>query len=198
MESPRFPDERRAPVRVPAGPRILLTRDREDCAAWAAELEGMGAVPVAYPCIECRDIDAPALRTRLEDELPRAAWLAFTSRRGVAAFATLRDFRRPLPVPERVKVAVVGPATAQSAAAVLGRVDLAGGEEGTAASLAQALLPRLGRDDRVLIAVAENAGRTLEEAIGPAGTHVHPSRRLPHGAEPCAGAQGCILLPGGG
>ena len=29
-----------------AGRRVLLTREEEDCAAWAAEIEGFGAVPV--------------------------------------------------------------------------------------------------------------------------------------------------------
>ncbi|MCY4453004.1 MAG: uroporphyrinogen-III synthase [Immundisolibacterales bacterium] len=162
-----------------AGRRILLTREGEDCAAWAAELERLGAVPVRFPCIECREIDTPALRGRLAAELPRARWLAFTSRRGVAAFATLRKgggtgpapgpIPAPAAVPAEVKVAVVGPATAQAAAKTLGRTDLDGGPGGTAASLGAALAPMLAPRDRVLIAVAENAGRTLEAAIASAG-----------------------------
>ena len=159
-----------------AGRRILLTRDEEDCAAWAAEIEGAGAVPVIFPCIECRDVDTPALRARLAVELPRARWLAFTSRRGVASFARLRDgrsHRPPAPAPDGLPaglgVAAVGPATARAAADALGRVDLAGGPGGTARSLAEALVPRLDAGDRVLIAVAENAGRALEETIRSAG-----------------------------
>ena len=170
-----------------AGSRILLTRDEEDCAAWAAEIEGLGAVPVVFPCIECHDIDTPELRARLVAELPRAQWLAFTSRRGVASFARLRGGpgsgsgsspgpgpgpgpgSAPGALPDGTRVAAVGPATARAAADALGRVDLAGGPGGTAGSLGEALVPRLGPGDRVLIAVAENAGRALEEALRSAG-----------------------------
>ena len=189
-----------------AGRRVLLTREEEDCAAWAAEIEGLGAVPVIFPCIECRDIDTPELRARLARDLSRARWVAFTSRRGVAAFARLcggtgRDTerdpgqgpggdsgrvpgRRPGPIPgpgtgpgalpDGLRVAAVGPATARAASAAFGRVDLAGaageaGGAGTAASLADALAPRLGPCDRVLAVVAENAGRAFEETIRSAG-----------------------------
>ena len=153
-----------------AGRRILLTRDEEDCAAWAAEIEDLGAVPLVFPCIVCRDIDTPELRARLAAETLRARWLAFTSRRGVASFARLRGSESrgpPTPgvLPDGVRVAAVGPATARAAADALGRVDLAGVAGGTAGSLGVALVPRLDAGDRVLIAVAENAGQALEETI---------------------------------
>ena len=67
----------------------------------------------------------------------------------------------------------MGPATARAAAAALGRVDLAGGPSGTARSLAEALVPRLGIGDRVLLAVAENAGPAFEETIRAAGRACH-------------------------
>ena len=173
-----------------AGRRILLTRDEEDSVAWAAEIEDLGAVPLVFPCIVCRDIDTPELRTRLAAELPRARWLAFTSRRGAASFARLRGGRArgPAPggapnaapgaappdaLPDGVRIAAVGPATARAAAAALGRVDLAGGPSGTARSLAEALVPRLGTGDRVLLAVAENAGPAFEETVRAAGRACH-------------------------
>ena len=181
--------------------RILLTRGEEDCAPWASELESLGAIPVIFPCIECRDIDTPELRARLAAELPRTRWLVFTSRRGVTALARLRGGRRadvapgavldavpdalpdPVPdaLPDAVRVAAVGPATARAAAAAFGRVDLAGAG-GTAASLADSLVPRLEPGDRVLMAVAENAGRTLEETLGSTGhacTRLDVYRTLP-------------------
>ena len=169
--------------------RILLTRGEEDCAPWASELESLGAIPVIFPCIECRDIDTPELRARLAAELPRTRWLVFTSRRGVTALARLRGGRRAdvAPgavldaVPDAVRMAAVGPATARAAAAAFGRVDLAGAG-GTAASLADSLVPRLEPGDRVLMAVAENAGRTLEETLGSTGhacTRLDVYRTLP-------------------
>ena len=189
------PGHPRQPVNGPArtlvsalaGRRILLTRDEEDCAAWAEEIAGLGAVPVIFPCIECRDIDVPGLRARLAAELPRVRWLAFTSRRGVASFARLRGggsrgSSTPGALPDGVRVAAVGPATARAAEDALGRVDLAGGAGGTAGALGEALVPRLGSCDRVLIAVAENAGRALEETIRSAGracTRLDVYRTLP-------------------
>ena len=160
-----------------AGRRILLTRDEEGCAAWAEGIEDLGGVPVTFPCIECRDIDTPELRVRLAAELPGTRWLVFTSRRGVASFARLCRDRRPgtaarappSVLPDGTRVATVGPATARAAADRLGRVDLAGGAAGTAGSLAEALVPLLEPGDRVLIAVAENAGRILEETVRSTG-----------------------------
>ena len=165
-----MPDDRERPAGGLAGRRILLTRDEDDCTGWASEIRKAGALPVVFPCIECHHIDAPELRARLAAELPHARWLAFTSRRGVAAFARLRSAGAGAgPIPATLEVAAVGPATARAAADALGRVDLAGGPHGTAGSLAGALVPRLGPRDRVLVAVAENAGRTLESAIEAAG-----------------------------
>lgn len=170
------------PVTPLAGRRILITRNEEDCAAWAAEIEALGAVPVVFPCIVCRDIDTPDLRARLAAELPRARWLAFTSRRGVVSLARLRGARAPGGIPDGApiaapqdafpdapRVAAVGPATARAAAAALGRVDLAGGPSGTGRSLAEALVPRLEPGDRVLLAVAENAGSAFEETVRASG-----------------------------
>lgn len=142
--------------------RILLTRTREDCAEWAAEIERLGAVPVVFPCIRCQDIKTAALRERLAREVSRAQWIAFTSRRGVAAFARL--YPGPTPLPPSIKVAAVGPVTGQEARTRLGRADLVG-TGGTAAALAAELVLRLEPDDRVLIAVAENAGRSLEDTL---------------------------------
>ncbi len=146
--------------------RILLTRTREDCAEWATEIETLGAVPVIFPCIQCEDITTSVLREQLAREVPRARWIAFTSKRGVAAFARLYP-PHSLPL-GGIHVAAVGPVTAEEARARLGRVDLAGTGR-TAAALAAELVPRLAPDDRVLIAVAENAGRALEDALEVSG-----------------------------
>lgn len=142
--------------------RILLTRTREDCAEWAAEIERLGAVPVVFPCIRCHDVKTAGLRERLAREVSRVQWIAFTSKRGVAAFARL--YPGPMPLPPSIKVATVGPATGQEARTRLGHADLVG-TGGTAAALAVELVPHLEPDDQVLIAVAQNAGRSLEDAL---------------------------------
>lgn len=147
------------------GPRILLTRSEEDCADWAERLEQRGARPVSLPCIHCDTVDTPKLRAALAAAVPNADWLAFTSRRGVEAFATLHT--APL---ARGKVAVVGAATAAAARERLGRVDLVG-RGGTAAGLAATLVADgdLGRQPHVLLAVAANAGDILERTLAAAG-----------------------------
>jgi uroporphyrinogen-III synthase len=142
-----------------------LTRSEEDCADWAERVEQRGGRPVSLPCIHCDTIDTPELRAALAAAVPSADWIAFTSRRGVEAFATLHA--APL---GRGKVAVVGAATAAAAREQLGRVDLIG-RGGTAASLAATLVSDgdLERHSHVLLAVAANAGDVLERTLTAAG-----------------------------
>jgi uroporphyrinogen-III synthase len=146
--------------------RVLLTRSEEDCAEWAARFAQHGAEAVALPCIRTEPIAGHARKAELAAALPSTDWLVFTSRRGVEAFAALAT---AAPAPQ-CRVAVVGAATADAAKAALGRVDLVGAG-GTAASLAATLVDvgDLERHPHVLIAVAENAGDTLERTLQAAG-----------------------------
>ena len=146
--------------------RVLLTRSEEDCADWAARLALHGAEAIALPCIRTEPIVDAQRKTALEKALAEADWLVFTSRRGVEAFATLAA-KAPR---EQCRIAVVGSATAEAAKAALGRVDLVGAG-GTAESLAETLVDvgDLKRHPRVLLALAENAGDTLERTLAGAG-----------------------------
>ena len=148
------------------GRRVLLTRSAEDCAEWAQSLERRGARAVLLPCIHSEPIDTPALRAGLITALAAADWLVFTSRRGVDAFAQLTRTT----LPERTRVAVVGPATAAAADARLGRIDLVG-RDGTAAGLAATLCADggLASHRNVLLALAANAGDVLERTLAAAG-----------------------------
>jgi uroporphyrinogen-III synthase len=143
-----------------AGRRVLLTRSAEDCAEWAEKLAGYGAVPIALPCIHTEIADTPALRAELAAGVADADWIVFTSRRGVEAFATLYD--GPL---GDARVAVVGPVTAETARARLGRVDLVG--RGTAELLAGELLASgaLNGRPRMLLPLAANADDRLVRAL---------------------------------
>jgi len=145
--------------------RVLLTRSEEDNAEWARMLAERGAEPVALPCIHCEPIDTPSLRADVAVAVANADWLTFTSRRGVDAFASLQPA-----VPPHARVAVVGSATAEAARARLGRVDLIG-RDGTAASLGATLVRdgNLAHRPHVLLALAQNAGDTLERALTAAG-----------------------------
>jgi uroporphyrinogen III methyltransferase/synthase len=157
---------------------VLLTRSEEDCADWAARLARHGVDSVTLPCIHCEPIATPSAKARLAAALPLAHWLVFTSRRGVEAFATLAAGT----LPARCRVAVVGAATAEAAKAAVGRVDVVGG--GTATALAATLVDvgDLHERPRVLLALAENAGDTLERALTAAGascTRVDVYRTVP-------------------
>ncbi len=148
----------------PEGHTVLLTRAEEDNEAWAQRLRLQGVRPIALPCIETEAIDSPELRQALAEALAEADWLVFTSRRGVEAFATLCATA----LPKHTRVAVVGTATAAAAQQKVGRADLTS-EAGTAASLARTLAEHVAPGTRVVIAVAENAGSTLPEALQAAG-----------------------------
>lgn len=145
--------------------RVLLTRSEEDCAEWAVRFARHGVDAAALPCIRCEPIATPAAKAALAAALPSADWLVFTSRRGIEAFVALD----PPALPTRCRIAVVGATTAEAARAELGRVDLVGG--GTAVSLAATLVDvgDLRRHPRALLALAENAGDALEQALTSAG-----------------------------
>jgi uroporphyrinogen-III synthase len=146
--------------------RVLLTRSEEDCAEWAERFAERGAEPVSLPCIRCEQLTMPAMRAELVAAVPRADWLAFTSRRGVEAFVALE----PPAWNARCRIAVVGATTAEAAKSALGRVDLVG-RGGTGAALAATLVSDgdLAHHPRVLLAVAENAGDVLERTLREAG-----------------------------
>ncbi len=148
-----------------ARPRVLLTRSEDDIAEWAERFAERGADTVALPCIRCERIATPAAKAALAAAVPQADWLVFTSRRGVEAFVAAA----PAPAAHS-RVAVVGAATAAAAQAALGRVDLVG-RGGTAAELAATLVRdgELQRRPRVVLALAANAGDTLERELTSAG-----------------------------
>lgn len=147
------------------GRRVLLTRSEEDCAEWAERLLARGVRPVALPCIHAETLDSPALRAALAAAAAAADWIAFTSRRGVEAFAALGA-----KAPAGAKIAVVGAGTAAAAQGALGQVDVVG-RGGTAAALAATLVAdgALAGQPRVLLALAENAGDVLERELTRAG-----------------------------
>lgn len=102
------------------GRRVLVTRALDDAMAWATELAHVGAEPVVFPCLSTRPITDEGTTRRLRDAVADADWIGVTSRRGVQSAAALLAG----PLPERVRVAAVGPTTAQAASDLWGRNDL--------------------------------------------------------------------------
>jgi uroporphyrinogen-III synthase len=171
------------PATALSGRSVLLTRSEEDCAEWAGRLAARGACPVTLPCIHAETLDTPTLRAMLATATASADWIAFTSRRGVEAFAALGAAP-----PAHVKIAVVGTGTAAAAEQRLGRVDLIG-RGGTSAALGATLIAEGSLMTRplVLLALAENAGDALETALSEAGarcTRLDLYRTVPAPATP--------------
>jgi uroporphyrinogen-III synthase len=154
------------------GKTILLTRTADDSARWAKRLRTLGARPLVFPCIRCEPIGDEALSREFRRALDGASWLAVTSRRGVLRAQEL--LRTGLS--SDVKVAAVGPRTAEAAWSCWGRVDLVAGQ-GTGRSLAEDLAAWQAKQAssapmRVVVAAAEGGRRGLEEILEPLGVQV--------------------------
>lgn len=102
------------------GRRVLVTRALDDAMAWATELAHVGAEPVVFPCLSTRAITDAVTAERLRTAVTDADWIGVTSRRGVQSAAALLG----APLPEHVRVAAVGPATARAASELWRRADL--------------------------------------------------------------------------
>lgn len=105
-----------------AGLRVLICRPFDQAKQLAQELEAVGAEAVRVPVIAIADPEdgGVALREAM-GSLAEGDWLVLTSRNGAvrAAVAAPR-----LPLPEGVRVAAIGPGTAQQATAAGLTVDL--------------------------------------------------------------------------
>jgi uroporphyrinogen-III synthase len=155
-----------------SGRRLLLTRDADDAADWIAALSAEGATPIVLPCIATEPLITPALAGVFAAALAAADWLVVTSRRGADAVATLLAEAGNARLPDRVRLAAVGPATAGRLCEHFGRVDLIG--TSTAAALAADLAdePSLQAGTRCILALAANAGDTLAATLQSVGASV--------------------------
>lgn len=121
-----------------AGRRVLVTRAVDDAEAWAESLVRLGAYPVIFPCLVSASLNDAATAARLRLALSDADWLVLSSRRGVESAASLVG---PV-LPPCVRIATVGPTTAQAAMVAWGHADLVAvtpTSEGLATELADAM-----------------------------------------------------------
>ncbi len=107
-----------------AGKRVLITRPREQTDDVVRQLEALGAVPVLLPAIrlvppaDWGPFDAAVARLSDYD------WVVFTSANGVRFVSErLRGLDKVHPAFEGMKVAAIGPATAEALRALGERVD---------------------------------------------------------------------------
>ena len=151
--------------------RILVTRPRAQADSFVAGLKAAGFKPVYFPVIEIRSIGDNGELDHALENLTKYAWIVFTSVNGVDVF-----FRR-LPSPpgkevmsEKVKVAAIGPKTAEALRAH-GVIPNYVPDE----YVAESILLGLGdlQNKWVLLPRAEIAREALPEAISEVGGIAH-------------------------
>ncbi len=155
---------------------MLVTRAPGGASALAEQLRALGMEPLLVPAIDLVAPTSFAVLDEALDELATYDWLLFTSATAVESFAD-RLARRldAVPLPDRMQVAAIGPATARALEHLGMRVDLLPAQA-VAESLTAELLPRALRPDgspaRFLLPRAEEARELLPEQLRAAGARV--------------------------
>jgi uroporphyrinogen III methyltransferase/synthase len=161
------------------GQSVLVTRPREQADELARPLAELGANVLFQPAIEIKPLAITDTSDRPIDMLDRFDWLVFSSSNGVRHFFDrLIDShaqpRRDLRELGRIKIAAIGPGTAEELSRYHLRADLVPGEY-RAESLAQSLsggaagkrflLVRASRGREVLADELTKAGATVEQVV---------------------------------
>ena len=146
------------------GKRVLVTRPRRQAGDMARRLEQLGAVVAVMPTVEVKELTDFAAVDRALADLARYQWLVFTSANGVHHFIRrLRQTGRDLRVLGSVRLAVIGPATADALRAYHLEPDVIPPEY-RSESLAAALKERVA-GQRVLLARADRGRDLLREEL---------------------------------
>jgi uroporphyrinogen III methyltransferase / synthase len=146
------------------GQRIMVTRPRDEGNRVAAELESLGAEVLLAPTIEVRPISDPAPLDAAIDRLANFNWLVFTSANGVRFFmARLTARGHDLRALGHLKLAAIGPATAEALANFHLRADLVP-ETFRSEALAAALRPPVP-GGKILLARADRGRTVLKDEL---------------------------------
>ncbi len=160
-----------------AGKRVVVTQAVNQAPELAGLLQAEGAVPLLYPCIaieppeDVRPLDA-ALR---DVAAGRYDWVVLTSANTVRVLAgRAQGLGLPPSLWAGVRLAAIGAATDEAAAALLGRPADLVPDEAVAEGLASALLGVVGTGSRLLLPQAGIARPVLQQALAAAGLDVTP------------------------
>lgn len=150
-------------------PRVLVTRPSDQASDLCRALRDRGIESVAVPTVAIdRASVSGELDAMLDGGLDGAAWLVVTSANGATALVERLALRRRR-LPESIRLAAVGPATAGALEAAGLRVDHVPDEYLTVA-IADGLGDLAGR--RVVLARADAATPELRDALIRAGADV--------------------------
>ncbi len=150
-----------------AGLRVVVTRARHQAAGLAAELEAAGAEAVLLPLIEVVEPEATRPLVEAAAGVGEFDWLVFTSANAVTAFLP----RLAGPLPARLRIAVVGPATAKAVRTHGEDPDLEAAKS-DAEGLATEMGSRLQGHERVLVPRADDARPALVDGLRTLGYDV--------------------------
>jgi uroporphyrinogen III methyltransferase/synthase len=152
------------------GKRIVITRPRDKADAFAAALDELGAHPIFFPTIQISPVQDTLILDRALRRLTCYDWIVLTS---ISAVQVVWDRLEVLDIerlPETLRLAAVGPKTAEALKERGARVDFIPQE-----FTGEAILPGLGdlRGRWVLLPVADIAHRSLPDGILAAGGAPH-------------------------
>lgn len=163
-----------------AGLRVVVTRAEAQGEGLVAAFAAAGAEVSVLPLLEVVPPSDTRTLERAASELALYDWLVFTSANAVHSFLPLAGGT----LPQRLKIATVGAATAAAVREYEIQPEIAGTAD--AAALAAALAPHVARRRRVLLPQAADAAPTLVEALAQAGAEpvavVAYDKRLPSDA----------------
>lgn len=156
-----------------AGIRIAVTRPAHQSEELAAPLAAAGATVHTCPLIRAEPTVDAAQWQRVMGQLREYTWLVFTSTNGVEHFtALMRGADLPLTELQNARVACVGPATANSAAAHGFRVSVVP-KQFLGSVVAEALLEAGPLSaHKILLARAGGGGVELPNRLREYGAHV--------------------------
>ena len=155
-----------------AGRRVLVTRPRDQAEALAKALAARGARAVLFPTIEVRPAADLSRLDLAIDHLATYDWITFPSPNAVdVVFDRLQA--RSVQLPLRLRVAAVGPGTAQAISARGTGVDFIPsqfvgeqlGRELTPVAGLRVLLPRAPRGREALASELSRRGASVEEVV---------------------------------
>jgi len=154
------------------GRRVLVTRPRDQAEALATALAARGARAVLFPTIEVRAVTDLSKLDRAIDALSTYHWITFPSP-NAADVVFDRLLARGLRLQPRLRIAAVGPGTAQAIEARGARVDFIPsqflgeqlGRELTPVTGLRVLLPRAARGREELGSILMRRGASVDEVV---------------------------------
>jgi uroporphyrinogen III methyltransferase/synthase len=154
------------------GRRILVTRSREQASGLSNHLRALGAHPIEVPTIKLMEPDDWGEVDKALLRLDNYDWILFTSPNGVRCFLQrIRQKGGDVRDLKGIRIAAIGPGTAQTIEALGVRVDFVPGEY-----RAEALAAAFSRDDvkgkKFLLPRAEVARDILPQVLSEGGGSV--------------------------